>query len=409
MSTVQATPLLSVSKSSSNSVSTVGGIITYQITVTNTSTIPLFDISISDPLAASLKYIPGSVKINGTQSPSSSILSGIFVGSLDPTKSATVSFRAEVLSKPTSNFIYNTSNAQYAYKDPATQVIKYGSANSNQVAVQVYNVNLKILKKSDKKNVSIGDIVGYSVTLTNTGDVDLLNVLFTDLMPSSLQLVNGSFTINGSTINNINLEQGIVIPRIAVNQTATITYKAKVVAASCSKTANEARAKYRYVLPDGTSSSGETKIDQDSVVVISTNMSNFKQFSIEEYLQIPCQKPDMESINSSFAKIEITKCSTVRTGAITSIEGQTLTNYKLVVQGLLNLIIEYTACKPEQNVHSAHFSIPFSTFIILPIDFEPGINIEVNGVVEDVYAKNLDCRSLFSNTTVLLSAKVPSC
>ena len=54
-------------------------------------------------------------------------------------------------------------------------------------------------------------------------------------------------------------------------------------------------------------------------------------------------------------------------------EGQILTGWKLIIEGVLDHKIEYVADLPEQSVHSAHFRVPFSTFIILPEDFVEGI------------------------------------
>ena len=401
--------MLIITKSASTANTTVGSIITYTLAVTNNETFNLFDISVSDSLSSSLKFVSNSVKINGLDSPGDSILSGIFLGTLEPLKLITVTFDAEVISQPDNKEIINSAIGEFSYIDPETALPRFGTATSNPFELTVNSVNLNVLKKSDKKVVSIGDVVTYTVNLINTGDVNLINVQFIDILPPGLELINGTFTINGSVLNNVNLATGVIIPSIPVGTTVLITYQVRVISTSSCDAINEARARYRYVLADGTSGIGESKITSDSVVALRTNISNFKQLSVEEYLEIPHQKPDLETINNVSGKVDMIKCAVIKTGPSVSSEGQKLTNYKLIVQGILHVVIEYTSCTPGQNVHSTHFSIPFSTFIVLPVDFVPGGKVDPHGIIEDVYAKEIDCRRLFVNTTILLTANVQSC
>ena len=131
--------------------------------------------------------------------------------------------------------------------------------------------------------------------------------------------------------------------------------------------------------------------------------------SVEEYLHIPPQKPDIEQINSVVGSIEIAKSIVIETGKMTSQEGQKLSGYKLIVHGILREIVEYTACNPEQSVHASHYDIPFSTFLVLPENYTVGSKIEIDGIVEDIYYKKSSCRLFFTNATILVNAKIRRC
>jgi hypothetical protein len=138
---------------------------------------------------------------------------------------------------------------------------------------------------------------------------------------------------------------------------------------------------------------------------------NFKQFSVQENLVIPIAKPDVEQIVSVYAKVKINSTMVIKTpgtpGApVTSYEGQILTGFKLIVEGALEQKIEYVADEPTQSVHAAHFCIPFSTFIVLPDDFEVGTPVTVTGYIEDIFVELLDKRSIFKNVTILLDAQI---
>ena len=95
--------------------------------------------------------------------------------------------------------------------------------------------------------------------------------------------------------------------------------------------------------------------------------------------------------------------------SLVSQEGQRLTGFKLVITGYLNIVVKYTALDMEQSVHSAHYKIPFSTFIVMPDEYSVGSKLDVEGIVEDIYYKAHDERCFFTNTTVLINVKILDC
>lgn len=126
-------------------------------------------------------------------------------------------------------------------------------------------------------------------------------------------------------------------------------------------------------------------------------------------------------------------------------EGTFLTGRKIIVEGFLNQKVVYTAALEEQSVHSAHFCVPFSAFIIPYANFDgltyaenitvvtslgtcttrvvsgfyynPSMEIipdltedfNVNVYVEDVFVYTLDPRTIFKNITLFFQAKPSIC
>lgn len=130
-------------------------------------------------------------------------------------------------------------------------------------------------------------------------------------------------------------------------------------------------------------------------------------------------------------------------------EGTCLTGRKLVIQGFLNQKVVYTGEVETQSVHSAHYSVPFSAFIVVYAKFDgldyisnTTINTIVDGVltpttisgvglpcsdevpdlvpdlceefcveayIEDVFATALDPRTIFKNVTLFFLAKPSAC
>jgi len=139
---------------------------------------------------------------------------------------------------------------------------------------------------------------------------------------------------------------------------------------------------------------------------LTSPLAPFKQFNVQETLDIPEAKPDIEQVVTVKADLDIVKTTLIKTPSqVVSLEGQKLTGWKLVVEGHIKQVIQYVADEPMQSVHAAHFTVPFSTYVILPPDFEEGTLVDIKGYIEDIYAEKLDLRRIFKNITILLVAK----
>ena len=170
---------------------------------------------------------------------------------------------------------------------------------------------------------------------------------------------------------------------------------------------------------------------------------NWTEISIPEILTIPDKKPDIEHIDKVLISavvsctrlvetplnLEVDTSTTPNVFALDSqgfpipipnAEGTYLTGRKLIVEGYLKQKIVYTADVSVQSVHSAHFEMPFSAFIIVypkfvnvsggvvPVDtaiVDVNQDFCVETCIEDVFAKELDERTIFKNVTLFLRAK----
>lgn len=153
----------------------------------------------------------------------------------------------------------------------------------------------------------------------------------------------------------------------------------------------------------------------------------WKQMYLSEFLEVPAQKPDIEQINSVTTSVNIlrkevivtpksNKTTAQGTVAAPNLEGKRLSGRKLIIEGQLCQMIEYTATLASQPVHSAEFFVPFSSYIIVPenIAVDDGlqttevdslnIQFDVNACVEDVTVCALDARRILKQVTLLLSA-----
>lgn len=157
----------------------------------------------------------------------------------------------------------------------------------------------------------------------------------------------------------------------------------------------------------------------ENVLQCSPVTDQWVEFYIPEIVDIPDEKPDIEDIISIHSCIELISQRVIKTPTVTgynlngvSISGEnipnsectTLTGRKLIIEGLLKQKVVYTADVPEQTLHSAHFSIPFSVFIIVSSDTALSQNFRVYPYIEDIFACKLSERSVFKNTTIFIKA-----
>lgn len=131
------------------------------------------------------------------------------------------------------------------------------------------------------------------------------------------------------------------------------------------------------------------------------NVENFKQTNIDYLFCIPDQKPDIEQIVKVWAHPCIKCEKLVKTPVGTSLEGQTITGYKYLIEGYITLKIEYVALEAEQSLHTAHTDIPFCSYVVLPQKFNERSLINPSILIEDINSMQMDCRCIYNNITFM--------
>lgn len=147
----------------------------------------------------------------------------------------------------------------------------------------------------------------------------------------------------------------------------------------------------------------------------------FTEETFPETIVIPCEKPDMEQLLSVMVDVEVVSVRVAKTPVeVTSPEGQHLTGRKLIIELKLREKVKYVADEPTQSVHAAHYeNVLKSVFVVVhsvmyPPSGAAGIPIEellrlnrviVTPYVEDIYAKMVDCRTIFKNIAILIDVK----
>lgn len=124
-----------------------------------------------------------------------------------------------------------------------------------------------------------------------------------------------------------------------------------------------------------------------------------KQCMETDFLCVPDEKPNIESIN----EVKVSMC--VEDFKIFD----TILGPKLLVNGVKNIKIIYTANNCEQSLHSSHWNIPFCEFVLLKdIPYDECCSL-INNVfigVENVCVKHYDKKLIDLSVLFIICPKI---
>ncbi|MNP48902.1 hypothetical protein D3C76_1430520 [compost metagenome] len=87
-----------------------------------------------------------------------------------------------------------------------------------------------MVKSTTSIDAVVGDIITYTIVVTNLGISPVNNVIMVDPIPAGSQFVTGSITVDGAPRPSGSPASGIAIGTIAAGASSTITFQVQVVA-----------------------------------------------------------------------------------------------------------------------------------------------------------------------------------
>ncbi|MCF0146794.1 MAG: DUF11 domain-containing protein [Clostridium sp.] len=220
---------LQVNKAVSKSYATINDVITYTVTIFNAGNTLAKNVNFRDVIPFGLTFVTGSVKVNNISYPALDPYASFTLGNIISGDTVIVTFDALVTSLPNPSLVSNTANITFSYKiDPNGADITV-IVNSNTVTTQINVGSLNLVKSVNKAYATMGDIITYTVVVSNNGNVIADNVVFTDNLQQDILFNLGSVKVNGITYPNYDPNVGFNIGNIDTLNSVTVVFTATVI------------------------------------------------------------------------------------------------------------------------------------------------------------------------------------
>lgn len=225
---------LSVVKSENINTAIVGDIVTYTLQIKNTGNMMYNNVVVKDKLAQQLMLKNNKITINGVIS-NGNIQTGVNIGNLDINQEIILTFQAIVTSFPMNGLIINNV-ANVIYNVDILGDSKEVCVNSNAVSLILKKPEITVSKISNNQSVLVGETFQYTITVKNTGNIEIQNIILTDPLPPQINVV--SITINGqnSSIKKLN---GMSIGNLDIGEMCIIVLTVKAISATLNSFTNK--------------------------------------------------------------------------------------------------------------------------------------------------------------------------
>lgn len=223
-------PLLQIVKTVDRATVVPGDVATYQVVVTNVSTVVATPVTVTDQLPRGFVYVDNSVQATPTQPTqvvnTGSTLTFVFA-SLAPGQSITVTYRVQVTPDAVNGNGLNTAQASTPGVPPITSAAQVTTGSLPPPALP----QLQIVKTPNRTAATPGDVVGYQVVVTNTSNVLANPVTVADQLPRGFVYVDNSVQATPAQPTQVANTGSVLIfsfGSLAPGQSITVNYQVRV-------------------------------------------------------------------------------------------------------------------------------------------------------------------------------------
>lgn len=269
----------------------------YKVTVTNNSSQVAKNVTMTDNGVNGITIDSGSTTVGISDAQpradgwSGSIPGTVSLGDLNPGETRIIKYTGRVNVDCTT--LVNTASAVAtgiaAVSDTASVKVDNcdhgGSSKKITIKKWVKNNSTSTSYNDSSVNAKNGDRVNFKVTVTNTGDTTLNNVVMTDVIPSGLQFDDSVSGDGTASFNNTTFS--VDFGTIRADDSKTVEFAARVTSNSNNNTiCNTAKA----------TATGVSQVQDDACVKITTNNSGTPNIVISKRAWNDTKNVDAQSV-----------------------------------------------------------------------------------------------------------------
>ncbi|PQP81137.1 hypothetical protein C0Q44_22150 [Paenibacillus sp. PCH8] len=223
-------PRLEVKKQCNLAVATLGQSLTYLIEIINTGNITA-TVRVVDSLSAETALLPNSVLRDGSPLPGISPERGLPPAEIAPGATLRYHFQVVVLRIPTGLKLLNQAQVNYEFKTSEGRTVS-GVERSNTVEVSMVSSRLEVSLQADRGQTFAGDIILYTVVVSNPGFMAATRAQVTIALPQGVVFIPASVVVNEMFAPQVTPDSGIELGDIEPGSSIRIQYRVQVVGGS---------------------------------------------------------------------------------------------------------------------------------------------------------------------------------
>ena len=220
-------PRLEVRKESNVTVAALGQSLTYQIEISNSGNRTAI-VYVVDPLSEDTSLLPNSVLRDGIPLPGASPQLGLPPAEVKPGATLRYHFQVAIVRLPPTLKLLNQALVNYEFLTPEGRTVT-GRELSNMVEVTLASSRPEVSLQTDHIQTFSGDIVLYSVVVSNPGFLTAAGARVTIALSPGLVFIPASVVIDGMFAPQMTPDSGIEIGDIEPGNSVRIQYRVQVV------------------------------------------------------------------------------------------------------------------------------------------------------------------------------------
>lgn len=219
-------PRLKVSKRCNVTTAALGQSLTYQIEIVNTGNRAAM-IRVVDPLSLETALLPNSVLRDGIPLPGVSPTQGLPPAEVAPGAVLTYHFQVVIVRVPGNLTLLNQAEVKYEFVTTDSRAVN-GTEKSNVVEVRIETSRLEVSLQVDRSNTFAGDILMYTVLVSNPGFAAATGAVLTVRLPQGAIFIPASVTINDMFAPQVTPDAGIDLGDIGPGNVIRVQYRVQV-------------------------------------------------------------------------------------------------------------------------------------------------------------------------------------